>query len=454
MPESPALLLGSNLAVAVAALALARDGRRSVLFTDGRSLGGHFRGLEIEGHRFDLGAVMIERPPDPALVPWSAVACDWRRSGARIDAFLASWAELRRVPTPESLVGSTRWPDHLVSNRLDILRGRSAPPLPDVDVESPLHPANKNVSGVYDRLTLREASALTLGQIYYEELVEPFIQKVVGRHADSLLARHHRAAWAPLYWPETVKEAFSVGGAALSEYPFWVPAAGSVAELVSTILRDIEMNSLVTVCRTPLANLATIQGRVRAVDTNGRSWEGELSALGLPSSRSRSLVGLPPPSEPATTDVSIAFCLVPSHAIRRPFSSLSVVARRWSTYRVTDLDHSAGGDPAWHRVVIEARPAIGMTEALEGQTLVEELRAFAHVPSSAGVRMLRVVRLRKAFVVPVAADEAVISRERAELVERLPQAVLMGQLLGPQRGSMNEQILQGLEFAEETVVQA
>ena len=55
------LLIGNNMALLVAACELSRRGRKVTMLADGKPLGGHFSGLKVEGHSFDLGMVLLEK---------------------------------------------------------------------------------------------------------------------------------------------------------------------------------------------------------------------------------------------------------------------------------------------------------------------------------------------------------------------------------------------------------
>jgi len=57
-----------------------------------------------------------------------------------------------------------------------------------------------------------------------------------------LSSRYHRAAWLPLYYPETVGAAARAAARSFPPYPFHRPAKGSIASHMLNLLRDVETN--------------------------------------------------------------------------------------------------------------------------------------------------------------------------------------------------------------------
>lgn len=455
----PVLLAGNNLAMLVAADALARRGRRAVVFTDGKPAGGHFAGLTLEGRRFDLGMVLLERlasatPGAPLASYDPTVRHDWTRFADRAAAWLDGAATLRPAPTPECLVEGRRVPDYLIANRLDAFAaaGLAPPaPLPRSDAR---HAAHKNTGAAYDQLSYAEAARLNHGGALHARYVEPFVRKLLGAGSDAFEARLHRAAWVPLYYPETLAGALRGEPVALPEYPFWTTDEGSVAALVqATVARLHEAG--VEFVEAPIASIAIDPDSVSLATADGGEWRGARLALGLAAERALALFGLPPAPPPVAASVALGLFLVRADAMAAPLSCLMVVDEAHASYRVSDQDAQAATGAEWHRVVVEANPArLAERAARDGVTpdevLRAELRALAGIADDAALHLLKSFTARNALVLPTAAAVAQADAAWHALREAAPGAALTGALLPLGCASMNDQIVQGLKISEET----
>jgi hypothetical protein len=464
-----ALLVGNNLAVLVAAAELGAAGREVVLLTDARPMGGHFRGLRLQDIDLDIGMVLLEQagaPGSPAgQVPDLAsyqprVRYDWTRFGPLVGDWQQAHVTTVRTPTPEVLLDGRRWPDHLVADRLDVLAPGDRPlPLP-LSREDPRHAAGKVHSPAYDTLTYVEAAELNHGAAVHRRLIAPFAEKLLGPAHGALLARYHRAAWLPLFWPETVTAASQGRSSGLAEYPFWTTDSGFVGELVRSLERRVAELATVTVDGTEVDSVARVDGRWEVRTQGGGQWSAAAPVLGIGPERLQGLLGLPAQERQPGASVVAVCCLVRGAVIAAPVGCLSVVDPEFTTYRVTDQDALAGLDPEWHRVVIEAGPAAAARLAAgEDVTaaLVAELCRLLEVRGAGtgdddgarDVRILKTLTARNAITVPTVDSLAADAAVHEALVAAWPSAVLTGTLLGFGATSMNDQVVQGLAAAQQ-----
>lgn len=447
---SSTLLVGNNLAVLVAAVQLGGSGHDVVLLDDGKAAGGHFRGMRLGEHDFDLGMVLLEKAPASSTsAPSEVQRTDWARSASRVGDWIEGHVEVRRTPTPEVLLDGRRWPDHLLANRLEVFAGQPAPPL--LPRDDPRHPAHKAASSAYDSLSYADAARLSHGEDLHERTIEPFLRKL-GVDGQDLLARHHRAAWVPLYWPETLAAACEGRSTGLEEYPFWATSRGFTGELVRALERRVEELPTVTVHSAPLEAVASAAGRLDVRTQDGRSWSGASAVVGLAPPRLHELLGTDAGAPAPAASVVLAFSLVRAAAATRPVSCLSVVDEDVAAYRVTDQDALAGLDPEWHRVVVEATPT-ALDRVAGGrpgeERLLAELRTLLGVEDTDDARLLRSVTARGAVALPTRQSVQAAAAGREALTALLPGSTLTGALLGFGMASMNEQILQGITIAEE-----
>lgn len=459
-----ALLVGSNLAVLVAAAELGNAGREVRLVTDGRPPGGHFRGLRVADTDVDIGMVTVEQlgaaaagGDQPDLAGYDPDRrYDWTRFAGLVDRWQDAHVELRRAPTPEVLVGGRRWPDHLMTDRLDVLAALGVPPEAVLPRDDPAHAAHKTTGPAFDTLGYTAAAEANHGAELQRRLVTPFAEKVLGPALESLLARYHRTAWLPLYWPQTVVDACAGRPTAVAEHPFSTTSSGFVGELVRALERRVAAMPNVVVDQSPVDALAPVATGWQ-VRTAAGAWTHARPVLGMAHDRVRTLLGLPEAARAPGASVTLLVCLVRATAIRQPTACLLVADPAFTAYRVTDQDLMGGLDPAWHRVVVEAgheadrRAAAG--EDVTGLLTAELCRLLGVDPGpdgtgSADVQVLRTVRAPGALAVPTVASVAADRAAREAVLERCPAALLTGALLGTGLNSLGDQVVQGLAVAE------
>lgn len=452
------LLIGSSFAVLVGAYELARRGMRVNLLTDGKQLGGHFAGMHIDGHDFDIGMVMLEKRlhagGSPDLRTYDAgMRNDWTRFGSIAARWLDAQDNLRRVPTPTCLVQGSIVPDYLITNRLDVFAGIGVSGPAPLSCDDDCHASHKTTSTAYDTLSYADAARLNHGEALHSRFVEPYIRKSLGVSSNSFLARYHRAAWVPLYYPETLSGALC-GEAALAEYPFWTTHNGFVGQLVKNLLGWLENQSNVTLIDRTVLSLKHEGGQWTAAVDGGKQWGGAQLALGLTPARAHALLGTTPPAHGLSASVTLLFSLVRANAIGRTYGCLMVVDEDYAAYRLTDQDTLAGNNPEWHRVVVEVRteqlakqyPRLGAEAALE-----KELRLLLDIDSEDGkaVQVLKCLNVTNALGLPTAAVVADLRNANENFNEVTKGATLTAGLLGYGVSSFNDQLIQGLKIAVE-----
>lgn len=447
------ILAGNNLALLVAADVLAGRGRKVTLLTDGRPLGGFFAGTKFDGLEFDLGMVMLEGDAsgkaEAALSTYDpGVRYDCARFSAQVDQFVASHVERRRVATPQVLVDGRLFADYIMCNRTEAFNALvTAPPVEAAARGSghSLHPSMKLRGQAYETLTYAQAAAVNHGAQAQQLMFDPFLEKVAHLQAGELLATYHRAAWMPLYYPETVCAASRGEPASLREYSFWIPAAGHTGALVATLVRKAEQNAMVRIDRSRLQAVRPSADRISVELSDGRRLESECTALGGVPERTAELLGMAAQDPIAQTSLQLDFFLVPQESIRRPFTVLFVVDARYRAYRLTDLDACAGRDVGWHRIVLECGTGGGPVDIAHAGDELGRLLDLAD-PSSA--RHMGQLQARNALFLPSRETLAASASQLQALRHAAGPALLSGALCGVGAASLHDQVIQGLVIAE------
>ena len=451
------LLVGNSLALLVAARELARGGHSVALLTDGKPPGGHFAGVRVQGHAFDIGMVLLEKPVPIGIESQPGeyrpdIRNDWTRFAAPVREWLEDQCSFRRVRTPTVQLDGVSGPDYLIANRLDLMLGSSVALPEPLPRSNPRHAIHKNSGSAYDTLTYGEAAVFNHGEELHELYFEPFVRKLYGVPSSRLLARYHRSGWVPLYYPETLVAAIRGEPPTLSEYAFHTTEEGFVGAIVSKLVATLLGAPNVEVVTAPIHSLSLVDETWR-VSSAGSTWSSNRAGLGLPADRCRSLLGLVASEPPEAASVALLFCLVRARAVGRALCCHMVADRRGATYRLTDQDALAGLDPEWHRVVVEASPDELTRLAPSGgnddarDVLVNELKSLMQLESDDSIQVLKYLVARNALALPTMAVVANAKADHLELSDQTKGAALSGALLGYGAASFNDQIVQGLHIA-------
>ena len=457
------LVLGNGLAGLIVALERARRGDRVCLLSDGRQPGGHFTGLQVDSHDFDIGMVMFER--HAPLHPCNDLADfqpsqrnDWTRFGHLAWDWLGAQTPLCRVPTPQCRVAGRTGPDYLIANRLDMLSGAAFPP-PQPAADHPLHPAHKAEPGPYDELSYREAAELNHGAELHRALIEPFVRKLVPDGCDQLLARLHRGVWAPLYHPQTLRLALSGAPTALPEYPFWTTPHGDVSAWVRAMLAELAGYPHAELITEPLAALSP-GSTWSATTLDGRSFDAPRAVLALAVDRATQLLGSPKPAALPAASVCVLLCTIGAPAYAALPSCLLVADDLFTGYRMTSPDAMAGLSPPRRRLVYEANPDVVERRHPgrdPGDVLRTELLTLLGLPADADLRVHRMLTARNSLPLPTRQAVQASAETCRALGERIGASSddsrrgsfwLTGNLLGFGVASINDQIVQALQITE------
>lgn len=160
--------------------------------------------------KFDRGMILCEfsalREPEATRFP-------------QIGAWLrAKDIEFNEVPTPQMLYKGRLCPDLYIANQLDAVP------------EGNYYKARRaewqyDKSAWRDEFHLRAASVMSHGKKFHETFIEPMCRKITGRSSSEIAAKYHRAAWLPLYWPQTLRARKSI------PTPFHYPRAGYAGDI-------------------------------------------------------------------------------------------------------------------------------------------------------------------------------------------------------------------------------
>lgn len=449
-------IVGNNLASLICASELANKGRKVTLLTDNKPLGGHFRGFHLNNRIFDFGMVLIEQATflknskSDAKLDYK-VRNSWVGHGQRINNWFINHSDLIRTPTATCQINGQCFPDFMISNRMEAIHNFAGPN--KKLILNSHHPKFKNSKGPYDQLSYGAASSLNHGQSIHDEIVEPFINKIFNISSHDFLARFHRVAWAPLYYPETILEAAENKAVGLPEYPFWTTEAGSIGHLVAGLEQEVCWSNTVDVVRAPIKSMSMEGGKKLVQTDDGKIYSAPRMICGLSPQRVSDLLRLDCPKHQDCASVSILMAEVRSDSINNRVSCHMIVDECFASYRLVDQDSLAGLEPEWRRLTLEASPAKLHAKYPDTEieaAMVRELRQILQVPDNAAsfIRTKICVSATNALPIPTGEHVAASDDFALLLAERYPWIDGTATLLGYGKSSFNDQLLQGLHYGD------
>ena len=459
------IVYGGSLAALVAADQLTAAGETVTLVTPTPHLGGHFAGTTLAGSRFDGGLVIFEFGalnsggfPDP--VTYSPdVRNDCGRFGNVLASYTASLGiTLERIPDFRMYMDGVLIPDFVFDM---CLRGVRALPAwvrdhaaAEVQAilaadEHPLHARRKYLEPRYGSLSYEEASLANHGAALHLSCFEPFARKVTGHSTREILALYSRAAWLPLFWPETLAAEFAGDENLLPEMPFHAARGGAVADLVQALVRRLEVAPTLTRRVAPVRGVHADQGGVRllldddAITAQHLVWGHDLEELAT-------LTGEAPVTPIVRAPVTIVLALVSRGDIAAPEIGTVILPDDHALpYRITNQSTNAGmPDESLVRLSIEWGGADAPTD--DDALLALTQAALARVGITghdAGFVAHKIQRIPRALVLPSAdnRDAILAMRQRVEStgLPILPVAPAAGFGVA----SLNDQLVQGMKAA-------
>src|SRR5690348_8273511 len=150
----------------------------------------HFNPIERGGAKWDAGMILYEfdalREPERTQFP-------------KVRAYLESLGIEFNEVRPQMLWCGRIVPDLYIANQLE------AVPLGWYGDQVYFHPTDRRKSEWPVGMMLNTVSTACHGGKFHDTFIEPMCVKVLGVPTSSVIARYHRAAWLPIYWPETLR---------------------------------------------------------------------------------------------------------------------------------------------------------------------------------------------------------------------------------------------------------
>jgi protoporphyrinogen oxidase len=462
-------IVGNNIAALVSALSLAEQGCNVTLLNAAPGWGGHFSGLELGSWRFDPGMVLYEFGAfnndvsadilsyDPGL------RNDCGRFAAQVQSYVGKHVPTAVVPVPTMLFRGRVYPDLIIANQVSSLRMMDAGDQRRIESElaeicttrdKSLHPSGKAKGGKFANADFAAISLANHGRFLHDNIMEPLCRKILGVPTSEILSRYHRAAWLPLYYPETLLSQFGPMPQRLAITQFHYPEEEMAGGLAGALARAAQAHPNVRVLRSTVIGIDDAANPVlRLADGQSALADNIVWALDA-----ATLINAVAPGESmqpqARASIGLCFIAIPADHVKRDFSTLFVIEPESAVYRVTNQDNCATSGASTHRLVaefstdrLESRGITGA--AAQQQAILHELAELGLIAAPESVAYCEVKSMKSVLMIPNTANRDAFDKQKLWLDSRLPGVRIVGPSAGFFAGSMNDQIIQGLKIGAE-----
>lgn len=480
MRDTPLVLVGNALSVLVAATERARQGQRSTVIKPGGPWGGYFAGVRTGGRLWDAGMVLYEfssfraAPTAPDLQGYQPrLRNDVGRFCVVVRDFVARHQTTHAVAPPTMHLPGQVLPDLLLSNQLGAARD-----LPQADkmreelqaiLQDPAlatrHPRNKQQWRTDGRdehgqaLMADDVSRAVHGQTFHDTVIQPFIQKVMGRPNSELAALYHRMTWLPLYWPETLLASLQGQAVKGLDTHFDQPQSETVAALCERLSAEMLASPLVTVIHDQVSVVQHRPDGHQLTLAQGGVLHARRMGWAMTPAQGLVAAGVQPHAGADTEDrlaVTLMFIRLPLKAQAAPLSVMHCLDLSTGFYRVSKAvdEVDTEGQTMSFDIVVEANPdhfaqvhGKAIDDAQIVQATLHDLAKVGLIHAGAQAEHAHVMALKSALPLPTHRSLSSFTHQHAQLQARWPQAEWLGPCAAPFASSMSEQILQGLQLA-------
>jgi hypothetical protein len=456
------VVVGGSIASLVTADRLAEAGQPVDLFLAERGLGGGFLPIPAKGRRLELGARLIELSYDddpgepPPLAEYRPGPHGHRPYLTLIDAAVRELAggDLLALDPPQASIDGKRCTDYVLGGDLtglvdvldaDELATMAAETAARVEAEGPHGAFAEDRESERWSRTFADVGIAHTGPSFHERLIESLASKMLPGGSGSVIGALHRKIWLPLFHPVTAWEACTGALTYRPQRPMWTLRTGGMGEVVQRLADRVRAASAVTVHEVGTLTGVSPDGTdgVQLVFEDGTEVTATRPVVGVGPDELFPAAGVPYESdrviatmvwvEVAEAEVvdlpSVLFASEPDVGVFRVTENRADERPGHRTL-CCELDHRRADPDGWAEVVGHALPALGVTTP--GATI--EIVMGASRPS---------------FASPSFENQAAWSEARRQL-DRLALPVrLVGGTTAFGADTFNEQLVQGLQVAEE-----
>ncbi|MBU6158244.1 MAG: hypothetical protein KGP35_04340 [Bacteroidetes bacterium] len=458
------LFAGNNLTSLVAALELAKKGRKVALINPLPTWGGHFSSFDLDGFKFDPGSVSHELTSynhsdnmNPADYN-PAKRNDWGRFVSLIEDYTRSHLSLRRIDTPQTFFEGKCYNDIIMGNHFDILHHPSLSQMIPFELErlqhvEPefAHARHKNASSFFQINSYEILSELNHGTTLHRCIFDSFYKKLTGLSSNSLIAKYHRVVWLPFFYPETLLSQFTNTPQELPPTHFFYPEEGYIGVLGDTIVEKL--------CRLKVSFFRESIERVEAQEdfsairlSSGNLVQGKQLVWSLSHRQLVMSSGEQFHNSYQNAALLLVFLTIPASRLLKSFTILFVPDLNVIFYRVTNQTRCAGLEEQEERLVVELNADWVSNLQLDDRhemilRLQQDFVFLGIVAEMYDIKIRGVKSLSNGLMLPTPENYTLLEKERDILAEHYPGVHFTKNVDAFFADTLNDQLIKGLKIA-------
>ena len=460
------IVYGNNVGALFSALELGKK-HKVALVNPTPNWGAHFAGIKIDAINYDIGMNFFEfttfhQKSDDLLTYNPDVRNDSARFFHLVKDYFEKRMHLVNVPTPQCYLDGLYGDDIIISNELNILKALSDPLKSKIKQElleivnaeqNMLHASNKKKNEqLFLNTNYAKVSIANHGQTFHELFVEPICRKIFNISTDMVPSLFHRIAWAPLFYPETLLQAFEDGECTMPATFFDYPVEGYFARSVDVILNEIKENRNITIVSEKIDRISTGENYLlhfgeNKICANHLVWCGDLQSLLSLTGNYKTITNF------TKASIALVFLNVNKRLIKKKFSSLYICDKDEQIYRITNQDYSASNNNETERLVFEYNNDLLIEQGIsDEQRLIDNVQQFLkkaeiicdNIPDD----QFTVKIFKNAVNLPILENYCNFQSLHTSVLEKLNNIELVGMAAGFTATSFNDQIVQGMKLGK------
>ena len=458
------LIYGGGLSALVLAERLGHAGRDVVLMNPGKSWGGIFGGLNIDGQMFDAGMTNFEfdlfgEPADDIENYHPDQKRDVGRYVHFVQRYLSRFVSVAALPTPGMQYEGHLTDDLIISNRLTVLgllspqeRAAMRDELTDiVSRPNPLHPSTKNqADSLLATTPFEQVSLANHGTTLHRLFIEPMFRKILGIPTSEIEGLFHRNGWAPLFYPESLLSQFGDAPQVFQPTVFSYPDDSHFGAFIARIaeaVRAMPNVRIVDAARDPQVDMQRSVVRVGndEFSFSRLAWGGELGQLPLAESAAVSVTQLPAARR---ASLDLFFLNVRQSGVAQRFAVLLDPEPLSPFYRITNQTVCRGVEAEQHQIILECNSGNWNVDSPDkGAVMDAALRRYQIDP--AAVVSCQHRSFKGALAIPTNAHRADFNQRRERVAHEFPDVALIGASSGYVSVTLNDHIIQALKIVRQ-----
>jgi hypothetical protein len=444
------IILGSQPAALVAASVLQEAGMDFHWLKGPNPAGGIFRGIHFAEKDWDTGMNLLEfttlkEQTGGDLKSYSPrVRYDAVRFLPQIQAWLEKRIQIREVLTPEMFFQGKAWPDLLIANQPHFFQG-----LTDEIRQEILSQTHKDAAEEgyharwkhshperFESVSYREVAYANHGDWLQKHVIEPWLEKIAGSNGKAIPALYHRQAWAPLFYPETIRQFILDPTHRLPPTTFAYPYGESFGAWMrreeETLQTNIDASAWKSVASTPRG--WTITTETHTYQCRHLAYAGDLNQF-------MALTGSPGAASMPRVKLGFTGIRIRRQDILKDISVLNVPEPEYALFRITDQTLCSGLEATHHDLLGEF--SLFPPDETEVRTLLEK---SGWIRKGSKLDFLGILGPVSAFVIPEFENLKIFRNLQREIESHFPGLITMGSAAELTSVSLNDQIVQGLQL--------